>query len=144
MIPAETMREAAKLLRETAADATPGRWIYYPTPSRRHLDDHEAWTIGLGYCDKPDGADCMPDCGEDVVRTGGQGCAEDFVSAENAAWISLASPVIAEPLTAWLEWAAREIDRNQYRAPRHRYDPAEALDVARAVLGQPADGGTER
>jgi hypothetical protein len=53
------------------------------------------------------------------------------------AWIRLVSPVLAEPLAIRLEEAARQCDLNEYRAPRHRFDPASDLAVARAINGDP-------
>jgi hypothetical protein len=103
--PAEELRAAATKLRETAAKATRGPWIYYPTVSRRDLDgDEQPFTVSRGYCKKEMGSDpCEADCGADVAKAGGMGCEEDVLSGDNAAWISLVNPLLAEPLAMLLE-----------------------------------------
>lgn len=134
MTPAEELRTAAATLRETAAQATRGPWVWYPTLGERHKDGY-AWTITRPWCNKgmPDG--CESDCGSNVLTTGAEGCEEDNVGEGDVMWICLTNPLMAEPLAAWLEWAATQDDMNALRAPRHRVDLTEALAVARVING---------
>jgi hypothetical protein len=122
--PAEQLREAAQMLRDTASDATRGPWVHHRTITRDDENDF-AWTVCRTICDGGSGG-CEPDCGADVLTTGAEGCEEDNVTEADASWIALVHPGLAEPLAAWLESAAN-------RAPTEV--TYRALAVARVLNG---------
>jgi hypothetical protein len=133
--PAEELREAAQMLRDTASGATRGPWVHHPTVNR-DLEDDFAWTICRTICEGT-GDGCDPDCGQNVLTTGAEGCEEDNVTMFDAAWIALTHPGLAEPLAVWLEDAARQYDDF---AKEYVADVAErvvwyALAVARVING---------
>lgn len=117
MTPAETLRAAAKLLREIAKNAAPGPWgVEYENSKSLSVLSYsgQAFVAFIGVEDAP----------------GVRG---------DAAWISLVHPGLAEPLAAWLDATAEQYSRSGC-------EPAmadRALAVARTVLDQPADRGTE-
>lgn len=114
MSPAATLRAAATKLRETASNATPGPWQsggYGAT----------GWTIGDGH-------------GRLYIET------EDSDQGKtDAAWIALMSPAVAEPLAAWLDGVAKDIDGHD---PDGGCECTEsdsyhrAMDFAAAILGR--------
>ncbi|MFD9950562.1 hypothetical protein ACFWYW_57460 [Nonomuraea sp. NPDC059023] len=93
---ADELKQAARTLRQTADGTTPGRW-------------------------KPGDLEEQPDYSRRIeITADGGSVAEINVSLEaaiwphmcagakaDAAWIALASPLLAEPLASWLEEAAR-------------------------------------
>lgn len=106
--PAEILRAAAARLEQAAAKAEPGPWYTEPDDLDR---GHEVWSRKTGH---------MPARGH---------CESD------AAWIAMMSPVIAEPLSAWLEQAADELTEVYW---------GNAYLVALAILGiEPAAAGRE-
>ena len=130
--PAEELRSAATTLRQTAAEATRGPWVFYPTITR--LDDNDqAWTICRPYCEKEGTEECEPDCGRDVLKTGAEHCEDDHVDQADAVWMTLMHPGLAEPLAAWLEHVA-EVWAFSKRSEREH-----ALAVARALNGGAAE-----
>jgi hypothetical protein len=142
----EELRAAAKMLHETAAKATRGPWCCYPTVGRDHdLDEDNAYTVSKGYCGKEDsGGECEPDCGADVVHTGGMGCQEDTLKGDDAVWISLMHPGMAEPLATWLESVAAATERpvspnracvKSVACDTYGIDSTAALQVARVING---------
>ena len=135
--PAEELRAAATMLRETAAKATRGPWVYHPTISR-HLDTEGAeyaWTICRPLCETDGGPACESDCGANVLKTGAEDCEEDNVRIEDVQWMTIAHPGIAEPLAAWLEGSAKHAAK--VRDPRNQEIVADqdALKVARVING---------
>lgn len=122
MNPADELRAAAKLLRETASKATPAAKWQLLSYQIVGLYDEAADTV------------------TDVAFTYG--------NQPNARWIALASPAIAEPLAAWLERAGDDLSGAEAylaRTPGEIFDPFEycdepdsvraALAVARAING---------
>lgn len=107
MTPVEQLRAAAKVLRETASNATPGPWS---------LLSYQI--VGL--------YDEAADSVTDVAFT--------YWSEQNARWVRLASPALAEPLAAWLE---REARNEEYSLAEfgHRTIQRDTLAVARAING---------
>lgn len=109
---ASLLRRAAAKLRETASEAAPG-----------------PWAVGGETGNFPDL----------VGPVGGHARIEACV--EDAPWIALASPALAEPLAAWLEHDADMLDAfvNRDKVPLSNALPVveHALTVARAVLGEP-------
>lgn len=131
MSPAEELRKAALTLRETAAKATRGPWCCYPTVGRDlELDEGNAYTVSRGYCDREDG-NCEPDCGADVIHTGGMGCQEDTLKADDAAWITVAHPGLGEPLARWLDLYVGAYEVGTIDLP----GTVQALAVARVING---------
>lgn len=118
MTPAEELRAAAKKVRETASKATPGPWTFTPDLY---------WDRGAITSTSPDVR------GWDMLAMD----VHSELEHANARWSALASPALAEPLAARLEEAARQCDLNEYRAPRHRFDPASDLAIARVLNGGP-------
>ena len=115
MSPAEELRAAATLLRETASKATPGPWTV-----------HTIAGIGRTVND-PEGSLSIP------VGT-------SWVSADDGAWIALMSPAVAEPLAAVLDDQAATYE---VWLSRENHDVAErivlrALVLARSILGRTA------
>lgn len=105
--PADELRAAAALLRETASRATPGPW---------GAEEVSARVLGvLSYS-----------ASSPVASIGDP--AEPYVPGD-AAWIALASPALAEPLARWLSFVA-ETWVHQRATARHQ-----ALAVARAITG---------
>lgn len=103
--PVALLREAARLVREHATTATPGPWTT------------QAFRVG-GYV-VIEGVDQ-----ERVADTMHGDC-----QVNDARWIALMSPAIAEPLAAWLDEAASQVE---YLPPRRH--SAQALAVARAIV----------
>ena len=104
--PAEILRAAAARLEQAAAKAEPGPWYTEPDDLDR---GHDVWSRTTGH---------MPAFG---------------LSENDAAWIAMMSPVIAEPLSAWLEQAADELTEVYW---------GNAYLVARVILGiEPAAAG---
>ena len=136
--PADELRAAAAKIRDIAGPTTPGPW------TDRSTDDTGAWPIMIvGGDDSPgDGR------GEPVLIVH-ESVTEEIVAREDATWIALAGPQIAEPLAAWLEGAADDLGgAEEYlarTAPGETFDPFEyvdepgsvraALRVARAING---------
>lgn len=124
--PAETLRAAATLIRDTASNATPGPWE--DTPDALWIGG-QVW----GYRILKDGNFPVGDGG-----------------APDPAWIALMHPKVAEPLAAWLEHAARDLEAAEFAAakwadaeqlkPSDYIDEpdsaARALAVARQILGR--------
>jgi hypothetical protein len=134
--PAEEMRAAATKLRETAKKATRGPWVYYPTVSQ-DLDVYDrSFTVSRGDCKKENnGEECEPDCGANVVKTGAMGCSEDWLAVDDAAWIALMHPGVAEPLARWLESSAHHAAKvTSFREQMRIADPF-AIAVARVING---------
>jgi len=107
---AEELREAARMLRDTASGATRGPWVHHPTVNRRDLENEFAWTVCRTICEGT-GDGCEPGCGQNVLTTGAEDCEEDNVTMFDAAWIALVNPSLAEPLAAWLEQVAERAER---------------------------------
>ncbi|RKT85616.1 hypothetical protein SAMN05421805_12781 [Saccharopolyspora antimicrobica] len=111
VVPPEVeLRQAAATLRELAAKATPGPWRYNPEKYYREpetLRFEEAVFAGPA--------------GEAATTVALTGEVDDPQSMTDARWIATMSPVMAEPLAAWLEWEAL--------AMRLPY----ALDIARRI-----------
>ncbi|WP_439377461.1 hypothetical protein [Amycolatopsis lexingtonensis] len=99
--PTDELRAAAKLLRERAAAATAGPWR-----------THDGYVPGSGFVASVlsgDGADTdlrawLPTFSNDTELTKRN-------VLNDAGWIALASPVLAEPLACLLEEAALRRDR---------------------------------
>ena len=122
--PAEELRAAAKVLRKTASKATPGPW-------RRH----DTWLDVGGHT-----ATVLTDR-DDLNQTSLVAWLPTF-SAEpwsdgrnawnNAAWIALASPALAEPLAAWLEGCATDLECAETAAAKwgdaERLGPGDYVD----------------
>lgn len=135
----EELRQAAAVLRETAAKATPGPWLHHATIGERSEDGH-TYTITRPYCGNQTLEPCSPACGADVLTTGLEGCEEDNLTEADAAWIALANPLLAEPLAAWLEEVADEAAAHEAQGMGNSADEiAEVwpLAVARALNGGP-------
>lgn len=130
---ADLLRAAAARLRDTAAKATPGPWAaseHVEHGFRVATADEAGWVAWTGaYDDEPD------------------------ESRGDAAWIALASPLLAEPLAAWLDQAVKGCDASILAAqqvwpdnPAAREEfiaeqtPTEALKVARVILEAAASG----
>lgn len=112
---ADLLRRAAAMLRETAAPATPGPWVSLDKGDRII---HSAEPFDYEY----------------VVD-------EPMSNEHNAAWIALMHPGLAEPLAAWLDFAA-EYWRPEALAMKYpiRHDlQHRTLEIARAILGEAAD-----
>lgn len=151
---AQQLRDAATRLRTAGTNATPGPWTI-----------GNGTTIGLGITQTERGcftyetqlATVIDDEEREEENNPARhplGSAED-----DATWIALASPVIAEPLAAWLEETARTARQHQTAGgyagmPTFRWcidcDTEEcdgllnldrALAVARAINGTPAVTG---
>ena len=120
MNPIDELHTAATKLRETASKATPGPW------TDRSTDDTGAWPIMIvGGDDSPgDGR------GEPVLIVH-ESVTEEIVGREDAAWIALAGPQIAEPLAEQLEETASWWD--QFSLTPEPTNPA--LVLARAING---------
>ena len=125
MSPADDLRAAATLIRATASKATPGPWEIRDgnkVSSNVAARDERMVIDGGGWTD-----------GTKAVVYGAALIAD-------AAWIALMSPAVAEPLAAWLEATATDIEISEedrkagwsaFISPAHP-----ALTVARAILGR--------
>ncbi|MET8334412.1 hypothetical protein [Streptosporangium canum] len=105
LAPSEQLRAAAARLRETAENATPGPW---------QVGNGEV--IGLGIEQTGRGSfsytaqlvQVLDDATRDEENYGGH----DLGSTEaDAAWIALASPMLAEPLAALFDHYAAKYER---------------------------------
>lgn len=106
--PADEISQAAATLREAAAKATEGPWIAeYSGPTGNCVIPHDAQSTR-----------------EHVAKT------QLYHAQADAEWIALMSPVLAEPLAAWLEsWDGFDVPES---AP-HSDDWEHALKVSRAI-----------
>lgn len=118
--PSELLSQAADLIRDAGADAQPGPWALWPSPTMpgeyvvHHLRDRLAG----------------PDPHR-VATTHGLNCAE-----ADGRWIALLNPAVAESLEAWLRHEATHIKGLRtwgaaFALPSTRH----AMAFARAVLG---------
>ena len=127
---AETLREAAALLRAGASEATPGPWMVTPAGvglrtdaalvagtalprlpgDRRHAGDYELHHIVALH-----DANLPEDHGRELLAS--------------LRWAATVHPGLAEPLAAWLEREARVVGK------RHPSDSNPAMVVARVILG---------
>ena len=106
--PAEEMRAAAKLLRETGTVTTPGPWTTGHVP-------------GVGWCvSNPTLSMCVA-------------AEQGWLGEGDAAWIALAHPGLAEPLAQWLENTSLTLGRPGHRE-WHGTEKA-ALAAARIING---------
>lgn len=138
MSPADELCAAARKIRDTARGTTPGPWgvgngveigigIEQHSPGRFSYD-----TLLAEVTSENDRINDV----EDAKDYRGVDLTVGSPEAD-AAWIALASPVIAEPIAAWLEGAAGAYDAF---TESHGPDVAErivydALAVARAING---------
>lgn len=111
--PAEELRDAAKALRDTAAKATRGPWVFFQTITRNDLDEDMAWTVCRPVCEKANGSECDPDCGADVLQTGAEGCEHDYIAQGDVVWMTLVHPGLAEPFADMLEHIADDMSDDQ-------------------------------
>lgn len=121
MSPADELRAAATLLRETANKATPGPWSASPVWSPRSQATSAVYSLA-----HPTGTHAS-----EVVPSMLATPKRPLVRPGDAAWIALMSPAVAEPLAAWLDFLALLID-GDHAAPDGY---AHALDFARAITG---------
>lgn len=125
MTPADELKQAAARLRETAARATRGPWEDVSD------GDEGAWPRMIVGAPNADGYV------EEVLKVHEEIGDWGVVAREDVAWMALASPVLAEPLAAWLEdTIGAYVDFAQSHGP----EVAErvvwrALAVARALNG---------
>lgn len=136
MTPAEELRAAATLLRETASTATPGPWHTVGLPW-----NHDTPFVVAGHPDPHVGkfvADVEQVFGDDE---------DDRDHGPDAAWIALASPALAEPLAVLLDTLADVMEWlgppevmsgghliDGMGVPRIEWD--RALTCARAITGR--------
>ncbi len=106
--PADVLRAAAKLIRDTASAVT-SRAPWMP--------DQDVPTV----------------VSADITRPWGPMEVAETDSPETAAWIALACPALAEPLAAWLEMTASGWDRDPHWFRRVTAHPS--LAVANVILG---------
>ncbi len=114
MTPVETLRAAARLMRERAQAATPGPW-----------DRAEDVALGRGH----EGNFLANWQGEYLRGVGdtGDGAQADADAVHIASW----HPAVALAVADWLDRYAGVTDRNPELAPN-----SPALDVARAYLSE--------
>lgn len=140
LTPAEELRAAAVKLREMAKSATPGPW------ATADCELYPRWIISEGATEGESSyaAEVAKSYHDD------DGLA---ISDADWQWMAFASPVLAEPLAAWLEETARTAGDHQQMAdyaglPHHRWcygcqddecdglaNLDKALTVARAING---------
>ncbi|WP_030506421.1 hypothetical protein [Microbispora rosea] len=134
--PVEELRAAANKLRETAKNATPGRWT----------SEHQSWAGDNAVLSYATNGHAVAVCGEEIAGA-------DHPASADAAWIALMHPGLAEPLAAWLEESANAAlihkPYSEYAGlPDHRWCMAcddeecdglqnvdRAAAVARVILG---------
>lgn len=131
---ADLLRKAAAKLRDAAEHATDGPWYVVGPP----WNDQTPYVVA-GHPDPDVGIFLADPEHPTMSRRGTEGA--------DAAWIALASPALAEPLAGWLEEEALQWDLPPCDDPtgvcnRCEWRPAvnDALAVARAILGEVADG----
>jgi len=121
--PAETLTNAAKLLRERAAVATAGPWVASTVRSPR-----ATVTSGIYSHAHPAGSTAS-----EVAASGrkGRGCG-GVTNPDNAAWIALMHPGVGLALAELLETAAT------YYTPgvHHPTHVTRAYQLARVLLGE--------
>lgn len=122
MRPADELRAAAKVLRETASNATPGPWADCSTAY------DGAWPVMVIGQPGPD-----DDRGQDVLVVP-HTVDEDIVVLEDVAWIVLANPALAKPLAVLLEDLADFVGEFDKEPPAGHLI-GKALAVARAING---------
>ena len=121
----ETLREAAKVLRERAGAATPGPW--------EAAQDHLTHSVGADVRSVPSGGYAAADC------CGYQGASTN----EDAAYIATMHPGVALALADWLDkagadcWAYGDPDSPEFADDDDLLNPhlLSALRAAEAILG---------
>lgn len=113
----EELRAAATLLREAAAKATPGPWTVRPgnDVSANVARNDDLIIDGGGYTS------------DGKVTVYGAALNTD------AAWIALASPLLSEPLAAWLESCAKHASKVSDPRNQEIIADSHALAVARVI-----------
>jgi hypothetical protein len=103
--PADELRSAATLLRETASKATPGPWERPLNTRHKHIvtaakpdDERGRYTDG-----RPEKVVVA------LIETWSNGAHVRRRNGRDLEWIALMSPAVAEPLAAWLEEAAEDL-----------------------------------
>ncbi len=116
MTPAETLREAARLMRERAQAATPGPWV-----ARHHPG------LLVGYAQGPSPRDENGFSQEHMGRVlpGYGGTVYPWDAAHIASW----HPAVALAVADWLEVTARDVGTSSLSFHS-------AIAVARAYLGE--------
>jgi hypothetical protein len=107
--PSETLRAAAARLRELAAKATDGPWYWNGSQVDVEPTTRGTYVVGDGQQE------------------------DDVVTPEDGAWIAIMSPVVAEPLAAWLCQEAAWHDTQIFRTSSRHH----ALAFARSILERP-------
>ncbi|MFB4306915.1 hypothetical protein [Actinomadura sp. GTD37] len=113
MSPAEELRAAATLLRETASKATPGPWTTREVPDEPYAEVMAGTEVAVAHA-----------VSEHLAGPG---------AAAEAEWIALMSPAVAEPLAASLEEAAQAAEFLSELADKSLINLTNALAVARAL-----------
>ncbi|TYB50253.1 hypothetical protein FXF51_56865 [Nonomuraea sp. PA05] len=129
---ASELRPAAARLREAARKATPGPWTA----------EHPSWAGENAVLSTALNGHAVAVCGEETKGA-------DHPASADAAWIALASPLLAEPLAALLEHFAAKYERltevfgDPPSGPAHRLAAGKpelsvdfALAVARIINGR--------
>jgi hypothetical protein len=111
LTPSETLRAAAERLRAMAAKATDGPWRWNGSQVDVEPTTRGTYVVGDGQQE------------------------DDVVTPEDGAWIATMSPVVAEPLAAWLEAEGSYAETTLWE--RKGTIARAALAFARSILEQP-------
>jgi hypothetical protein len=121
--PAETIRHAAKLMRERAEAATPSPWCWEATG-----DKDSSWAAGLVHDEDGNPLTGEIDKGEGSIIDGV--CESIDGNPGDGAHIASWHPGVALAVADWLDEAAGAYEAFAGAAPGH------SLKVARAYLGE--------
>lgn len=123
------LREAAARLRVLAEDATPGPW--HITQAWAEVNDFGEFKLAeVGTTERGTVAGA-------AIQTEDEGAVGNLFSA-NARWIAAVNPLLARPLAALMEEAARDIELNG----AHPFKYGNAIYIATAIVSRPDTEGT--
>jgi hypothetical protein len=128
-VSAELLREAAAKLRETATKATSGPWTTSGADTVGQWSVYDAeWQVASARA-------------YNHTRSIGGRRGPGYIDPDaNAAWIALASPLLAEPLAVVLEALAATIDE-EGACWTGVYGDDELISIAKFILGDNAAAG---
>lgn len=137
---AATLRRAADHLTELATGVTPGPWRTADVEGIFYIASAAHGPVSMDNDNPVCACPFTDDEGVAIERTAEEGGQRD------AEWIATVHPGIAAPLAAWLRAEAAHIDLEDARVGsewERKVSPwwlhPEALDVARALLGEDTD-----
>lgn len=131
--------EASKRLSTVLEGTSRGPWVPYPTPTvggSVPAEDETGWTITRPHCSTHGGDMCEEDCAKELLRTGGEGCEEDYVSMPDVHYMCVMNPIVGRQLSVLFYQAALSLTPDDLPL-------AQLVKLAKAVLGHLDENGNE-